>query len=94
MSLHVVSTKVYLAVFATLMVLTAVTVGAAFLDLGRLNTVVALGIATFKALIVVLYFMHVRYGSRLTQVMVASGVFWLVILLAITLSDYLTRAWL
>ena len=63
------------------------------LDLGRLNTVAALAIACFKALIVVLYFMHVKYSTRLTWAVVAGSVFWLGILLTLTFSDYLTRAW-
>ena len=65
----------------------------AFLDLGVLNTVAALAIATFKATIVVLFFMHVKYSTRLTWAVVLGSVFWLGILLALTLSDYLTRVW-
>jgi len=91
---HIVPRKIYFAIFATLMALTAVTVMVAYFDLGRLNAVVALTIAVFKALLVVLYFMHVRYSSRLTWVFVAAGFFWLGIMLALTLSDYLSRAWL
>ena len=65
----------------------------AFFDLGPLNTVAALGIAVFKATLVVLFFMHVKYSTRLTWAVVIGSVFWLGILLALTLSDYLTRAW-
>ena len=90
---HIVQPKVYVTIFLTLMVLTAVTVGVALYDLGALNVIVALVIAVVKATLVVLYFMHVRYSSRLTQVIVAAGVFWLLILLALTLQDYLTRGW-
>jgi cytochrome c oxidase subunit IV len=93
MSEHIVSRKIYYAIFATLMVMTAVTVAVAFVDLGRFNAFVALSIAVFKAMLVVLYFMHVRYSSRLTWVFVASGFFWLGIMIALTLSDYLTRSW-
>jgi cytochrome c oxidase subunit 4 len=91
---HVVPVGVYLAVFAALMVLTAVTTAAAFQDLGPLNNVVALGIATLKASLVVLFFMHVRYGTRLTPLVITAGLFWMVILIALTLTDYLTRGWL
>ncbi len=93
MSDHIVSTKVYFGVFALLMVLTAVTVGVASVDLGKLNTVVALTIAVTKATMVVLYFMHVRYGTRLTRLVVVAGFVWLVILIGFTLSDELTRGW-
>ena len=95
MSEHIVSRKVYLAIFGALMVGTAATVVVAFIDLGgQFNTVVALTIAVIKATLVVLYFMHVRYSSRLTWVIVGSGLFWLGIMFALTLSDYLTRGWL
>ena len=91
---HVVPVGVYLAVFAALMALTAVTTAAAFHDLGPLNNVVALGIATLKAALVVLFFMHVRYGTRLTPLVITAGLFWLLILIALSLTDYLTRGWL
>jgi cytochrome c oxidase subunit 4 len=95
MSEHIVSRKVYFAIFAALMVGTAATVIVAFIDLGgQFNTVVALTIAVIKATLVVLYFMHVRYSSRLTWVIVGSGLFWLGIMFALTLSDYWTRGWL
>jgi len=94
MSEHIVSKKIYYSIFATLMVLTGVTIAVAFIDLGRLNTVVALTIAIFKATLVVLYFMHVRYSSRLTWVFVGAGFFWLAILVVLTLGDYATRGWL
>jgi cytochrome c oxidase subunit IV len=94
MSEHVVPRSVYSAVFATLMVLTGVTVWIAYLDLGFLNVAVALGIAVTKATLVILYFMHVRYSTRLTWVVVASGFFWLGILVVLGLSDYLSRGWL
>ena len=90
---HVVSTTVYSAIFATLIVLTGVTVGVAYLDLGRWNAVAALVIAGFKAMIVVLFFMHVKYSPRLITLTVIAGLYWLVILFGLTLGDYLTRAW-
>lgn len=88
---HVVPIKVYIAVFLALMVFTTLTVVVAYYDLGRLNVLIALTIAVIKATLVVLFFMHVRYSSRLTQVIVVSGVFWLFIMLAFTMSDYLSR---
>jgi cytochrome c oxidase subunit 4 len=90
---HIVPTRVYYTIFAALMVGTYLTVQAAFLDLGPLNTVVALAIACTKAVLVVLYFMHVRYSTRLTWAVVVGSVFWLGILLALTMGDYLTRPW-
>jgi cytochrome c oxidase subunit 4 len=91
---HIVPVKVYFAVFGTLMVLTAVTVLVAFRDLGPWNTIVAMGIAVTKATLVILYFMHVRYSDRLTRIVVAAGFFWFAILVALTLSDFLSRPWL
>lgn len=90
---HVVPTTIYYAIFATLIVLTGVTVGVAYVDLGRWNTVAALVIACFKALIVVLYFMHVKYSTRLIKLTVIAGLYWVGIIFALTLGDYLTRAW-
>jgi cytochrome c oxidase subunit 4 len=83
----------YYWVFAALIVGTAVTVGAAFVDLGALNNVVMLAIAITKATLVVLFFMHVRWSTRLTWVIAASGFFWLLILFGLTMQDYLTRGW-
>jgi cytochrome c oxidase subunit 4 len=94
MSQHIVSKKIYFGVFATLMVLTLVTIEVAMIDLGKINTVAALTIAVCKATLVILYFMHVRYSSRLTWIVVACGLFWLVIMIALTMSDYLSRAWI
>ena len=94
MSQHVVSPRIYFAVFTSLMLLTALTVWAAFQDLGPFNLVVALGIATLKATLVVLYFMHVRYSGRLIWLVIASALFWLVIMFALTISDYSSRGWL
>ena len=95
MSEHIVSVRVYITIFMVLLVGTALTVLAAFIDFPwRLNTIVALTIATIKATFVVLYFMHVRYSSRLIWVIVAAALFWMAILFAFTFSDYLTRDWI
>jgi cytochrome c oxidase subunit 4 len=90
-SAHVVPVRLYLIVFGALMVLTAITVTAALIDLGPFNTVVALTIACTKMVLVILFFMHVRYSSRLTWATVGAGFFFLGLLLLMTLSDYLTR---
>jgi cytochrome c oxidase subunit IV len=92
MTTHILPKRVYYTIFVVLMVATYATVQIAFLDLGAFNAVVALTIAVFKAVLVVLFFMHVRYSTRLTWVVVIGAVFWLVILLALTSGDYLTRA--
>lgn len=86
--------KLYLQIFAALLALTFVTVAAAYIDLGPLNNLVALSIAVTKTVLVILYFMHVRYSSHLTWVFAGAGFFWLLILLALTLSDVFTRGWL
>lgn len=88
---HTPALKPYLLVFAALMVLTVVTVLVAEVDLGAMNDVVALAIAVTKAVLVVLIFMHVRHSTRLTKLTVVAGLFWLAILLALTLGDYFTR---
>jgi cytochrome c oxidase subunit IV len=93
MSEHILPTRVYYIIFAILMVCTYVTVQVAFFDLGALNTIAALTIAVFKAVLVILFFMHVKYSTRLTWAVIVGGVFWLGILLALTMSDYLTRPW-
>ena len=93
MSGHVAPKSMYYAVFAALMVGTAATVAAAFIDMGAMNNVVMLAIAIAKATLVVLFFMHVRWGTRLTWVIAASGFFWLLILFGLTMQDYLTRGW-
>jgi cytochrome c oxidase subunit IV len=95
MSEHVVSKKTYFVIFGSLMILTILTVIVARIDLGHgWNDIVALTIAVIKALLVVLYFMHVRYSSRLTWVFVAAGFFWLAIMIVMTLTDYASRSWL
>ncbi len=94
LSVHVVPRKVYYAVFAALLVLTLITVNVAYLDLGVLNTVAALGIACAKATLVILFFMHARWSDRLIWVVLATSLLWLVILIGVTLSDYMSRGWL
>lgn len=88
----VVSVRTYAVVFLALLVLTAVTTTIAFVDLGGAwNNAVALTIAVAKALLVILYFMHVRYSDKLTWVFAAAGFFWLLILIGGTMDDVLTR---
>ena len=90
---HVAPTSLYVLIFGILMIGTAATVVVAYFDLGFMNNVVMLTIACTKALLVILYFMHVRWGSRLTWVIAASGFVWLLIIFGFTLGDYLTRGW-
>ena|ERR1700681_3045023 len=85
--------KTFVAVWATLLVLTAVTVFVATLNLGPFNAIVALSIATVKAVLVLLFFMELRYSTALTKVAVVAAVFFLMLLAGLTLSDYLTRGW-
>jgi cytochrome c oxidase subunit 4 len=95
MSEHIVPVRIYLMIFFVLLVGTALTVAAAFIDFPwRFNTIVALTIATVKATFVVLYFMHVRYSARLVWVIVTAALFWMAIMFAFTFSDYFTRGWL
>jgi cytochrome c oxidase subunit 4 len=95
MSEHIVYPRVYITIFLVLMAGTGLTVLAAFRDFpGPLNAVVALTIAVIKATFVVLYFMHVRYSSRLIWLVIAAALFWLAIMFALTISDYSTRSWL
>ena len=93
MSGHISSVRLYIAIFLTLMVLTAVTIAVAYVNLGQFNKVVALGIASFKATLVVLYFMHVKYASRLTKLIIVTGLFFLAILFSETMIDYASRTW-
>lgn len=88
---HIVSPAIYIAIFSTLIVGTGLTVWAAFQNFGPFNIVIALGIASTKATLVVLYFMHARYSPRRTQLVIISAIFWLAIMLSLTLSDYQTR---
>ena len=91
MAEHTTSIRTYLLVFVALLVLTAITVVVAFQDFGAWNDVVALAIAVLKATLVVLFFMHVYQSSRVTKIVVVSGLLWLALLIGLTLSDYLSR---
>ncbi|MEP6995965.1 MAG: cytochrome C oxidase subunit IV family protein [Acidobacteriota bacterium] len=91
---HIVPPRVYLAVFGILILMTATTTAVSFIDLGPWNTVVALAIAVFKATLVVLFFMHIKYSRPLMRVVIAGGLFWLAILLLLTFSDFVSRGWL
>ena len=93
MAAHILPRRVYYTIFAILMFCTYLTVQIAFFDLGRLNAVAALAIAAFKATIVILFFMHVKYSTRLTWAVVLGSIFWFGILVALTMGDYLTRPW-
>jgi cytochrome c oxidase subunit IV len=93
MSGHISPKRVYYTIFAALMVLTAVTVGIAFIPLGAFNFPVALAIAITKATLVVLFFMHVKYSSRLTKMVVGMAFFFLLCLFGLTMTDYLSRGW-
>lgn len=95
MSEHIVPLRIYVTIFLALLLGTTLTVWAGFRDFpGQLNVIIALTIAVIKATLVVLYFMHVRYSSRLIWVVFTSALFWLAILFALTFSDYWTRCWL
>ena len=92
MAEHVVSRKIYIVVWGALMVLMILTAGLSRINLGEWSTVVALAIAAIKALLVILFFMHVRYESqKMAWVFVVAGFFWLAILLTLTMTDYVSR---
>jgi cytochrome c oxidase subunit 4 len=93
MSPHIMPRSLYYRVFAALLGLTLATVGVAFLNLGPLNTIIALTIASGKALLVIFFFMHLRHSSALTWIFAGAGVLWLVHLLLFTSLDYVTRNW-
>jgi cytochrome c oxidase subunit IV len=90
---HIVSPRVYGMIFGALLILTATTVGASYLELGQFNVVVALAIACIKAVLVILFFMHVKYSSRLTKLTVAAGFFTFFVLITMSMTDYISRAW-
>ena len=90
-SVHVAKTSTYIKIFAALLVLTGVTVWVAFIDLGVLNDVVAMGIAITKALLVILFFMHVKGSTRMTKLTVAAGFVWLALFFLLLMPDYLAR---
>jgi cytochrome c oxidase subunit 4 len=89
---HVIGARTYIAIWAVLICLTGLTATVSFIDLQQFNSVVALAIATLKATLVALFFMHVKYtGERMTKVVIIAAVFWLMILIALSLADYTTR---
>lgn len=89
----IVPAKVYVLTFIALLLLTGLTTGVAYIDLGVFNTVVALAIAVAKMLLVILFFMHVKYQPGLTRIAILCAFFWLGIMMTLTLSDELTRGW-
>ena len=93
MSQQIVPLKTYVLVFVSLIGLTLLTTGVAFINLGPFNTVVALVIAFCKMLLVILFFMHLRHSSGLTRIVLLAGFFWLALLVALTMTDYRTRTW-
>jgi cytochrome c oxidase subunit IV len=90
---HIVPLSTYVAVFFSLLILTALTTGVAYIDMGRWNLIVALAIAVCKALLVVLFFMHAKYNKGLSRIAMIAAVFWLGLLITFSLSDELTRHW-
>lgn len=92
-AVHIVPVRTYVLVFVALMIGTALTTGVAYIDLGRWNTIVALAIATTKMILVILFFMHAKYATGLTRIVILAGFFWLGIMIALSCSDELTRTW-
>ena len=90
---HIVGPKTYLLILGALMVLTATTTGAAYLDMGVFNPIIALAIACLKAVLVILFFMHIRYSSKVMMLTVGAGFFTFLVLITMTLTDYMSRAW-
>ena len=90
---HVVGPKTYGAILLCLLVLTGVTTGAAFIPMGVFSPIVALAIACLKAVLVILFFMHIRYSSKVMMLTVAAGFFTFLVLITMTLSDYMSRSW-
>ena len=90
---HVVSPAIYVVDFLALLVFTGLTVGASYIEMGIFNPIAAIAIACIKAVIVVLFFMHVKYSSKLTKLTVFCGLFTFLALVGMTLADYFTRAW-
>jgi cytochrome c oxidase subunit IV len=90
---HIVSPVTYLIIFFSLLVGTALTIGASYLEMGPWNPVVAIAIAVVKATLVVLFFMHIKYSSKLMKLTVGAGVFTFLILVGMSLADYISRAW-
>lgn len=90
---HIVSPKIYMIIWLILLTFTGITVAAAFQNFGIWNPIIALTIAVTKATLVVLFFMHVKYSPKMIGLVIACGLFFLSILLVMTMSDYLSRAW-
>lgn len=90
---HEPSISAYLGVFVALLALTAITVGVAFLDLGIFNNLVALGIAVVKAMLVIAIFMHLKDSARILWIVAFAGFMWLAVLLALSMSDLVSRGW-
>jgi len=90
---HIVSPLTYFIIFIALLIGTAITIGASFLELGAWNPIIALAIAVTKATLVVLFFMHIKYSSRLMKLTVGAGLFTFLVLVGMSLSDYISRAW-
>jgi cytochrome c oxidase subunit 4 len=90
---HVVSPRIYVVIFLLLLLFTGLTVGASYVEMGIFNPIAAILIACIKAVIVVLFFMHVKYSSKLTKLTVFCGIFTFLALIGMTLADYISRAW-
>ncbi len=90
---HITPPIVYVVIFATLLLFTALTVGASYIEMGLLNPIVALAIGVIKATLVVLFFMGVKYSTKLTKLTVGAGLFTFLALVSMTLADYISRAW-
>jgi cytochrome c oxidase subunit 4 len=93
MSEHIVSPKIYVAVFLSLLFFTGLTYSVALIDLGPFNAIVAIVIAMIKSMLVILFFMHVKYSPKMTKVSIVSGFFFLIILLGLSMTDYISRPW-
>jgi cytochrome c oxidase subunit IV len=89
----VVGPKIYLSILILLLILTATTTGVAYIDLGILNPIVAIAIGCIKAVLVILFFMHIRYSSKVMMLTVGAGFFTFLVLITMTLSDYISRNW-
>ncbi len=94
LDVHIMPVRTYLIVFGVLIALLATTIGAAFLPIGDFSLPLALGIAATKAILIMMYFMHLKFSSRLTWIFAGGAFFWLGLLIVITLGDYLSRGWL
>jgi cytochrome c oxidase subunit 4 len=91
---HILPIRTYMLVFIALMVLLVLTVGVAFVDMGPFSLVAALLIASIKGLLIMLYFMHVKYSNKLVWLFAGSGFIWLLILIGLAASDYISRYWI